>query len=61
MTRIAFSFDNLGYREKFALSNAADIDFTEDGGHELAEVHYRNEDGESRSITLDITNRSIAA
>ena len=54
-------FDNLGYREKFALSNAADIDFTEDGGYELAEVHYRNEDGESRSITLNITNRGIAA
>ena len=54
-------FDNLGYREKFALSNAVGVNLIEDGGYELAEVHYRAEDGESRSITLDITNRSIAA
>lgn len=54
-------FANLGYRERFALDNTTDIELIEDGGYELARVYYCNEDGERRSVTLNITDRCIAA
>ncbi len=52
-------FDSLGCREKFALGNATGIDLVTDGGHELAVVHYQSEDGERRTITLDIDTKKV--
>lgn len=52
-------FASLGYREKFALGSACGIDLVTDGGHELAVVNYHTEDGECRTITLDINAKTV--